>query len=619
MARFEPAALPELLPVFYRRLFPHGPYGRWLGYGGVVKNYFQLREFSFTLRDDIYVRFQSFGSPQELERELQKTNPYKIDIGAVYSHRPNQHNTVHLGAFQPQEKELVFDIDMTDYDDVRTCCSSAEICFKCWTLMTIAVRVIDRALVEDLGMKHRLWVYSGRRGVHCWVCDDAVRKWSPALRAAAVEYLTLVKGGAETVKKVNISEPVHPFIRRSVSVVEKYFEAYALVGQDILGTPESWEKVLALVPEEHREPLRGEFLKKRDSVQRWELLKGRMERTRRNVGSGKSPVCYADWEIMLQYCFPRLDINVSKGVGHLLKSPFSVHPKTGRISVPLDLQRLDQFDPFAVPTISSLCHELDVASDDGEQEDGGETEPKRRTRGERDRDGVQGVPTAPLPLLLSSPNPPDYKRTSLAPYVRVFEQFVEEMERARKGELLQRSGESRAGMEPDGGPRSGESLALRNCSFSVKLPISSLRRPPRRLLRTRCRGPQWQARSSLQGRRGLTLHHRHLRCRSRGSRCRGAGTPAASPGRPAPAPCPAPTDPSPILYFFYAKTIKCLRSPCACVCGPTRYLVVPCPVPRGPCRTGGPCRTPGPGPTVTGSQPRTPRGPTPFPRGSLPR
>lgn len=44
-------------------------------------------------------------------------------------------------------------------------------------------------------MKHRLWVYSGRRGVHCWVCDDAVRKWSPSLRAAAVEYLSLVKVG----------------------------------------------------------------------------------------------------------------------------------------------------------------------------------------------------------------------------------------------------------------------------------------------------------------------------------------------------------------------------------------------------------------------------------------
>ncbi|NXG92084.1 PRI1 primase, partial [Stercorarius parasiticus] len=161
-----------------------------------------------------------------------------------------------------------------------------------------------------------------------------------------------------------------------------------------------------------REPLRGEFPKKRDSVQRWELLKGRMERTRRAGGTGRSAACYADWEIMLQYCFPRLDINVSKGVGHLLKSPFSVHPKTGRVSVPLDLQRLDQFDPFTVPTIRYL----DAASDDGEQEEGGETEPKRRAR--------------------------DYKRTSLAPYVRVFEQFVEEMERARRGELLRRSGES---------------------------------------------------------------------------------------------------------------------------------------------------------------------------------
>ena len=63
-----------------------------------------------------------------------------------------------------------------------------------------------------------------------------------------------------------------------------------------------------------------------------------------------------------------------------------------------------------------------------------------------------GGPHRLLPLLLSSPNPPDYKKTSLAPYVRVFEQFVEEMEHTRRGELLRRSGESRAGMQPAGGP-----------------------------------------------------------------------------------------------------------------------------------------------------------------------
>uniref|UniRef100_A0A670KJ01 DNA primase n=1 Tax=Podarcis muralis TaxID=64176 RepID=A0A670KJ01_PODMU len=396
MADFEPGSLPDLLPLYYRRVFPFGLYGRWLRYGDVSKNYFQRREFSFTLRDDIYVRYQSFNTPLELEKEIQKMCPYKIDIGAVYSHKPIQHNMVHLGAFQAQEKELVFDIDMTDYDDVRRCCSSAEICPKCWTLMTIAIRIIDRALVEDFGIKHRLWVYSGRRGVHCWVCDESVRKWSSSLRSAAVEYLSLVKGGEETIKKVTLPDNIHPFISESLNVVKRYFREYALVEQDILGSKESYEKVLALVPENILSRAYG-------ACQR--VLHILLRCSRRKMAHTES-------EIMLQYCFPRLDMNVSKGINHLLKSPFSVHPKTGRISVPIDLKKLDEFDPFAVPTISRLCHELDtVSNDEGDaKENDGEPENSRRSR--------------------------DYKKTSLAPYVKVFEQFLEEMEKSHKKERL---------------------------------------------------------------------------------------------------------------------------------------------------------------------------------------
>ena len=62
---------------------------------------------------------------------------------------------------------------------------------------------------------------------------------------------------------------------------------------------------------------------------------------------------------MLQWSYPRLDVNVSKGINHLLKSPLCVHPKTGRICVPIDPTKLNKFNPFNVPTISQICHEMD--------------------------------------------------------------------------------------------------------------------------------------------------------------------------------------------------------------------------------------------------------------------
>ncbi|XP_054902267.1 DNA primase small subunit [Poeciliopsis prolifica] len=415
---YDPACLPDLLPLYYRRLFPFAQYYRWLNYGGVQKTYFQNREFSFTLKDDIYVRYQSFSSQSELEKEMQKMNPYKIDIGAVYSHRPNQHNTVKSGSFQALEKELVFDIDMTDYDDVRSCCSAADICSKCWTLMTIAIHILDRALRQDFGFHHLLWVYSGRRGVHCWVCDEAARKLSAAARSAVAEYLSLIKGGEETVKKVVLTDPIHPFIRKSLTVVKKYFPQYALQDQNILGCQESEEKVLALVPEDVKKELQEIFKKEKNSEKRWLHIEDQAEKKQKTAKKRQ----YFEKEIMLQYCYPRLDVNVSKGVNHLLKSPFSVHPKTGRISVPIDLKDLDKFDPFAVPTISLICEELDRPKADEDEAKSEDTNGKENGQDSTEKRKIR-----------------DYKRTSLAKYVTYFDQFLTEMANSRKGQLRSQS------------------------------------------------------------------------------------------------------------------------------------------------------------------------------------
>ncbi len=50
------------------------------------------------------------------------------------------------------ERELVFDIDLTDYDDVRTCGKEGHICNKCWPLMAAAIKV---RLYIGLGWQRR--------------------------------------------------------------------------------------------------------------------------------------------------------------------------------------------------------------------------------------------------------------------------------------------------------------------------------------------------------------------------------------------------------------------------------------------------------------------------------
>ena len=399
---YDPSSLPCLLPIYYKYIFPYTPYCKWLQYGytSAEDSSFSHREFSFTLQNDIYVRYQSFNCQSELEKELQRVNPFKIDIGAIYNHPPKDHNKYHSGTFKPLTKELIFDIDMTDYDDVRKCCQGADICSKCWTLMKIAIKIIHQALREDFGFKYLLWVYSGRRGVHCWVCDRKARQLSATARVAIVEYLSLIQGSNND-KRVFLRQPIHPYIQRCRKIVASYWREYGLHAQDVLGNEEDIKMILKLIPNVTVcKQFEEEIKDCNTSAERWEKMKSCCAKAAKEDMKQNSKMLYVPSEIMLQYCFPRLDENVSKGVNHLLKSPFCVHPKTGRVCVPINVDEVDKFDPFSVPTISELCSQIENV----------ERENMALSTEEQDASSTKRIQF--------------YKHTTLQAYTKCFEEFL---------------------------------------------------------------------------------------------------------------------------------------------------------------------------------------------------
>lgn len=174
---------------------------------------------------------------------------------------------------------------MTDYDPIRSCCSSANICRRCWAYIAAAVQVLDHSLRNDFGYKQLLWVYSGRRGIHCWVSDEEAMKLTDEQRKAIMGWLEVVKGGSNITKQVNVrlSQPggwkeLHPSLQTALgTLTEEHFTSIVLEDQDCFRKEEKgWDKLLELIPDKD---IVNNLQKKwgsgreRSSVERWDDLK----------------------------------------------------------------------------------------------------------------------------------------------------------------------------------------------------------------------------------------------------------------------------------------------------------------------------------------------------------
>lgn len=353
--------LPGKLKWYYARLFPLESVTRWLRYGSDAN--LTNREISFTLQGDIYLRWKSFSTREALLESLKSLAPIKIDIGAIYDNAPSQRQSV-KAALTPMQKEFVLDIDMTDYEDVildLSGGSATELTDRNWRYMATAVEVLDEALRLDFGFEHILWVYSGRRGIHCWVGDARARVMNNEQRAAVAEYLYIRFEGRENAgrRQNEVTCPAHPALGRARRRCEEVFKAFVLEEQGLLNTDERVCAVTEMLPnkgfgQEVARKLLG--MGPGRGGEKWERLEKELVRGGRSDWWLRSAADY----VVLRHTYPRLDVNVSKEINHLLKAPFCVHPKTGRVCVPFRAGEAGVFVPGEkAPVLDGLIKEIE--------------------------------------------------------------------------------------------------------------------------------------------------------------------------------------------------------------------------------------------------------------------
>lgn len=269
-----------------------------------------------------------------------------LHIGGVYPSYPVKN-------VDPIGREFVIDIDGTDYEHLHLLKSDLAACDASWSLVAFGLQIAESLLCDEFAYSEFLRVYSGGRGAHLYVLDEHAFHLNQETRSAIAANinLTMDKNGA-AVDSILALATTHDLLDNCWSFFKKTcLKSKEDNGLGFFDEDDDVEAFFERTGCQHhgrmRELAKMACLSSRHGLARFAFLEDAIH----------NEFAPTDWhtsltKAMLAMVWPRLDMKVSEGVGHVLKAPFSIHARTGRIAIPL-FQNPSNFDPATMSILAT--------------------------------------------------------------------------------------------------------------------------------------------------------------------------------------------------------------------------------------------------------------------------
>lgn len=297
----------EACRLYYAEFFPYAEMARFLcERASGHREEFSAQLFAFFgLSGRVIERHAFFVDPKAWRDAVVQRDVARMEIGPIYlAEDPTRRHV-------EDRSPLAFDMDVEDYADVLPCESLPDkttgLDEISWRHLLLSTTLLDLFL-ELVAFRHddeyrSLATFSGRRGIHLWVPDRYRDWWNGEAIGSLLSAIERLQD--QTTRALHM-----------VAVLRGHPS-----GQLFLGHA--------------RRYAREAF---RDGSPFWERSRAGQLRSlfaAAEAGMADNEDALDAAAVML--LAPRPDKQVSRSYKHLLKSPFSVHPGSGNISLPVEL------------------------------------------------------------------------------------------------------------------------------------------------------------------------------------------------------------------------------------------------------------------------------------------